>query len=143
MSEPMVALIDQLKGEYGARSRGRVLEMLLQDLIDPGDSASDPEVTPLKDDAEPASTSRSDEVTSLVCCDTIGSCADAACFIIWTLALFELSFSFLCNSFRFRWPPSMGPLVGDMAVRLCDGRARSLAIIGTFFSLSPKKLGAL
>ena len=66
----MVALIDQLKGEYGARSRGRVLEMLLQDLIDPGDSASDPEVTPLKDDAEPASTSRSDEVTSLVLIST-------------------------------------------------------------------------
>ena len=36
MSEPMVALIDQLKGEYAARSRGRVLEMLLQDLLDPG-----------------------------------------------------------------------------------------------------------
>ena len=54
MSEPMVALIDQLKGEYGARSRGRVLEMLLQDLLDPGDAVSDPEVDPLKGDAEPA-----------------------------------------------------------------------------------------
>ena len=45
MSEPMVALIDQLKGEYGARSRGRVLELLLQDLLDPGDAASDPAVS--------------------------------------------------------------------------------------------------
>ena len=70
MSEPMVALIDQLKGEYGARSRGRVLEMLLQDLLDPGDAASDPEITPIKDDPEPAATSRSDEVTSLVLIST-------------------------------------------------------------------------
>ena len=66
----MVALIDQLKGEYGARSRGRVLEMLLQDLIDPGDAASDPEVTPLEGAAEPASSNRSDEVTSLVLIST-------------------------------------------------------------------------
>ena len=70
MSEPMVALIDQLKGEYGARSRGRVLEMLLQDLLNPGDAASDPEITPFKDDPEPAATSRSDEVTSLVLIST-------------------------------------------------------------------------
>ena len=66
----MVALIDQLKGEYGARSRGRVLEMLLQDLLNPGDAASDPEITPIKDDPEPAATSRSDEVTSLVLIST-------------------------------------------------------------------------
>ena len=66
----MVALIDQLKGEYGARSRGRVLEMLLQDLLNPGDAASDPEITPFKDDPEPAATSRSDEVTSLVLIST-------------------------------------------------------------------------
>ena len=66
----MVALIDQLKGEYGARSRGRVLEMLLQDLIDPGDATSDPEVTPLVDAAESASTNRSAEVTSLVLIST-------------------------------------------------------------------------
>ena len=70
MSEPMVALIDQLKGEYGARSRGRVLEMLLQDLLDPGDAASDPEVDPLKDDAEPAVATGPDEVTSLVLIST-------------------------------------------------------------------------
>ena len=38
MSEPMVELIDQLKGEYGARSRGRVLEMLLQYLLEPGET---------------------------------------------------------------------------------------------------------
>ena len=66
----MVALIDQLKGEYGARSRGRVLEMLLQDLLDPGDAASDPEIAPIKDDPQPAATSRSDEVTSLVLIST-------------------------------------------------------------------------
>ena len=66
----MVALIDQLKGEYGARSRGRVLEMLLQDLLDPGDAASDPEADPLKDDAEPAVATRPDEVTSLVLIST-------------------------------------------------------------------------
>ena len=67
MSEPMVELIDQLKGEYGARSRGRVLEMLLQDLLDPGDGASEPEATAETSDATPASTSSSsDEVTSLV-----------------------------------------------------------------------------
>ena len=66
----MVALIDQLKGEYGARSRGRVLEMLLQDLIDPVDAVSDPEVTPLEDAAEPPSSNRSDEVTSLVLIST-------------------------------------------------------------------------
>ena len=67
MSEPMVELIDQLKGEYGARSRGRVLEMLLQDLLDPGDATSDPGGTPDKGDAIPPATSNSrDEVTSLV-----------------------------------------------------------------------------
>ena len=66
----MVALIDQLKGEYGARSRGRVLEMLLQDLLDPGDAASDPEADPLKDDAEPAVATGPDEVTSLVLIST-------------------------------------------------------------------------
>ncbi len=70
MSEPMVALIDQLKGEYGAHSRGRVLERLLQELIDPDDAASDPEVISLKNDAEPAATTSSDEVTSLVLIST-------------------------------------------------------------------------
>ena len=53
MSEPMVELIDQLKGEYGARSRGRVLEMLLQDLLDPGDETTVPEETSVKDEGEP------------------------------------------------------------------------------------------
>ena len=62
----MVELIDQLKGEYGARSRGRVLEMLLQDLLDPGDTSSDPEDTPIPDNAEPTAPNNSDEVTSLV-----------------------------------------------------------------------------
>ena len=68
MSEPMVELIDQLKGEYGARSRGRVLEMLLQDLLDPGDETSGPEDPSFKGDATPASTtgSRDEDVTSLV-----------------------------------------------------------------------------
>ena len=70
MSEPMVELIDQLKGEYGARSRGRVLELLLQDLLDPGDATSDPEVDPLKGDAVPTVASRPDEVTSLVLIST-------------------------------------------------------------------------
>jgi len=64
----MVELIDQLKGEYGARSRGRVLEMLLQDLLDPGDETSGPEDPSFKGDATPASTtgSRDEDITSLV-----------------------------------------------------------------------------
>ena len=62
----MVEMIDQLKGEYGARSRGRVLEMLLQDLLDPGDTSSDPEDTKVLDNAEPTAPNSSDEVTSLV-----------------------------------------------------------------------------
>ena len=47
-----------------------MLERLLQDLLDPDDAASDPQVTSLKDEAEPASTSSSDEVTSLVLIST-------------------------------------------------------------------------
>ncbi|MCB4376943.1 molecular chaperone DnaJ [Synechococcus sp. MU1611] len=66
MSEPMVELIDQLKGEYGARSRGRVLEMLLQDLLDPGDGSTGPEETSVKDEGEPEATTSTDEITSLV-----------------------------------------------------------------------------
>ena len=63
----MVELIDQLKGEYGARSRGRVLEMLLQDLLDPGDGASEPGGSAETRVAPPAVTSSSrEEVTSLV-----------------------------------------------------------------------------
>ena len=64
----MVELTDQLKGEYGARSRGRVLEMLLQDLLDPGDETSGPEDPSFKGDATPAATtgSRDEDVTSLV-----------------------------------------------------------------------------
>ena len=34
VSEQLVALIDRLKGEYGVRSRGRVLEMVLEDLLE-------------------------------------------------------------------------------------------------------------
>ena len=66
----MVALIDQLKGEYGARSRGRVLERLLQDLLDPDDAASDPEVIPPNDKSEPTAATSPDEVTSLVLIST-------------------------------------------------------------------------
>ena len=66
----MVALIDQLKGEYGARSRGRVLERLLQDLLDPDDAASDPEVIPSNDESEPTAATSPDEVTSLVLIST-------------------------------------------------------------------------
>ncbi|MGB1021881.1 MAG: molecular chaperone DnaJ [Synechococcus sp.] len=70
MSEPMVELIDQLKGEYGARSRGRVLEILLQELLDPSDASSTVELTPIEDGPEPASSSSTDEVTSLVLIST-------------------------------------------------------------------------
>ena len=66
MSEPMVELIDQLKGEYGARSRGRVLEMLLQDLLDPGDAVEDPEQTTVRDDSAASETTNTEDVTSLV-----------------------------------------------------------------------------
>jgi len=66
----MVALIDQLKGEYGARSRGSVLERLLQDLLDPDDAASDPEVIPPYDKSEPTAATSPDEVTSLVLIST-------------------------------------------------------------------------
>ena len=38
----MVDLIDRLKGEYAARSRGRVLERLLQELLEPDDAAVGP-----------------------------------------------------------------------------------------------------
>jgi len=66
----MVELIDQLKGEYGARSRGRVLEILLQQLLDPSDASSTAELTPIADGPEPGSTSSTDEVTSLVLIST-------------------------------------------------------------------------
>ena len=66
MSEPMVELIDQLKGEYGARSRGRVLEMLLQDLLDPGDAVTDSEPTTVRDESATGETTNTDDVTSLV-----------------------------------------------------------------------------
>ena len=63
----MVELIDQLKGEYGARSRGRVLELLLQDLLDPGESSTEPvEAEDQHDSAPAASTTSTDDVTSLV-----------------------------------------------------------------------------
>ncbi len=66
----MVELIDQLKGEYGARSRGRVLEILLQELLDPSEASSAVELTPIEDGPEPASSSSTDEVTSLVLIST-------------------------------------------------------------------------
>jgi len=62
----MVELIDQLKSEYGARSRGRVLELLLQDLLDPGDGTDELEETSTKHDPAPVATTSADDVTSLV-----------------------------------------------------------------------------
>ena len=56
VSEQLVALIDRLKAEYGMRSRGRVLETVLEDLIQPKEDPLDP----------PASTTESTDVTSLV-----------------------------------------------------------------------------
>ena len=35
LSKDILELLDLLKAEYGARTRGRVIEMLLQDLISP------------------------------------------------------------------------------------------------------------
>ena len=35
LSKEMLEILDPLKKEYGAASRGRVVEMLLQDLIGP------------------------------------------------------------------------------------------------------------
>ena len=35
LSKETIELLDNLKMEYGARTRGRVIEMLLQDLIAP------------------------------------------------------------------------------------------------------------
>ena len=35
LSKEILELLDQLKKEYGAASRGRDVEMLLQDLINP------------------------------------------------------------------------------------------------------------
>ena len=35
LSKETIELLDKLKMEYGARTRGRVIEMLLQDLIAP------------------------------------------------------------------------------------------------------------
>ena len=63
----MVELIDQLKGEYAARSRGYVLERLLQELLPQRDASTDSEEPSVQDDALPtASDNTSDEVTSLV-----------------------------------------------------------------------------
>ena len=66
----MVELIDQLKGEYGARSRGRVLEILLQELLDPSDASTTAEHPLTEIDAEPTSDASSVEVTSLVLIST-------------------------------------------------------------------------
>ena len=35
LSKDILELLDKLKSEYGARTRGRVIEMLLRDLISP------------------------------------------------------------------------------------------------------------
>ncbi len=35
VSKDILEVLDQLKAEYGARTRGRVIEMLLLDLISP------------------------------------------------------------------------------------------------------------
>ena len=35
LSKETIELLDKLKVEYGAKTRGRVIEMLLQDLIAP------------------------------------------------------------------------------------------------------------
>ena len=62
----MVELIDQLKGEYGARSRGRVLEMLLQDLLDPSEVSTDHGEPTVQDESIPVAPNDTEEVTSLV-----------------------------------------------------------------------------
>ena len=35
LSKEIIEVLDKLKSEYGARTRARVVEMLLQDLISP------------------------------------------------------------------------------------------------------------
>ena len=35
LSKEIIEVLDKLKAEYGARTRARVVEMLLQDLISP------------------------------------------------------------------------------------------------------------
>ena len=50
LSEQLVALIDRLKGEYGVRSRGRVLELVLEDLIESSQSELQTVTPPAPDD---------------------------------------------------------------------------------------------
>ena len=72
VSEQLVALIDRLKGEYGVRSRGRVLEMVLEDLIESPQSELEPvSASASEDQAE------STDISSLVLIGA-GSTADAA-----------------------------------------------------------------
>ena len=61
LSEQLVALIDRLKGEYGVRSRGRVLELVLEDLIESSQSELQTVTPPAPDDR-----GESTEISSLV-----------------------------------------------------------------------------
>ena len=70
VSEQLVALIDRLKGEYGVRSRGRVLEMVLEDLLESPQSELE-RVSPSSEDQ-----GESTEVSSLVLIGS-GSSIDA------------------------------------------------------------------
>ena len=71
VSEQLVALIDRLKGEYGVRSRGRVLEMVLEDLIESPQSELELVSASASEDLR-----ESTEVSSLVLIG-VGSPADA------------------------------------------------------------------
>ena len=71
LSEQLVALIDRLKGEYGVRSRGRVLEMVLEDLIESPQSELERVSASVSEDP-----GESTEVSSLVLIGA-GSSADA------------------------------------------------------------------
>ena len=71
VSEQLVALIDRLKGEYGVRSRGRVLEMVLEDLIESPQSELE-----LVSPSASEDLGESTEVSSLVLIG-VGSPADA------------------------------------------------------------------
>ena len=71
VSEQLVALIDRLKGEYGVRSRGRVLEMVLEDLIESPQSELELVSPSASEDLR-----ESTEVSSLVLIG-VGSPADA------------------------------------------------------------------
>ena len=61
LSEQLVALIDRLKGGYGVRSRGRVLELVLEDLIESSQSELQTVTPPAQDDR-----GETTEISSLV-----------------------------------------------------------------------------